>query len=99
GDMMSLLLTFFIMLVALSEVNGDARYKETVESIMRYMGFHVAPVSRPGDDPALNEVIEKLRMLATANDGSRGGAGLFAGADLRVLTGREGTSIHAGQAL
>lgn len=42
GDMMSLLLTFFIMLVAMGEVKKQ-RYEMTVESIRRSFGNHADP--------------------------------------------------------
>ena len=38
GDMMSLLLTFFIMLVSMSELKEDERYQAMVESFRQQFG-------------------------------------------------------------
>ena len=38
GDMMSLLLTFFIMLVSLSEVKEKERYQTMVDTLQRRFG-------------------------------------------------------------
>lgn len=39
GDMMSLLLTFFIMLVSMSEVKKETRYQALVDSMRRQFGY------------------------------------------------------------
>ncbi|MGB0759994.1 MAG: OmpA/MotB family protein [Rubripirellula sp.] len=39
GDMMSLLLTFFIMLVSLSEIKDDETYQKLVDSVQREFGY------------------------------------------------------------
>ena len=50
GDMMSLLLTFFIMLVSLSEMKNEEKYQGAVEAIQREFGFDLSTVNRtPGD--------------------------------------------------
>lgn len=50
GDMMSLLLTFFIMLVSMSEMKEDERYQAMVESFREQFGHDLAPTSMiPGD--------------------------------------------------
>ncbi len=38
GDMMSLLLTFFIMLVSLSEIKEEERFQSMVEEIHQHFG-------------------------------------------------------------
>lgn len=39
GDMMSLLLTFFIMLVSLSEIKDEETYQKLVDSVQREFGY------------------------------------------------------------
>ncbi len=45
GDMMSLLLTFFIMLVSMSEVKQDEKYQALVESMRRQFGHDMSMAS------------------------------------------------------
>ena len=45
GDMMSLLLTFFIMLVSLSEVKQNEKYQALIDSLQRRFGHDSAPRS------------------------------------------------------
>ena len=45
GDMMSLLLTFFIMLVSLSEVVADQKYRAILDALQQYLGYRTAPAS------------------------------------------------------
>jgi len=100
GDMMSLLLTFFIMLVSLSEVNGDAKYQAMIQAIMQHMGYVAGPSSPPGDGFPLSGMIERLKTLGSFTDDKKnpGTGGIKTpgpeGEDLRVFRGREGTSIN-----
>lgn len=100
GDMMSLLLTFFIMLVSLSEIKGDSKFRAVVESIMRQLGYNAGPPAPTGDSFPLNGMIEKLRTLGSHTNTSRGTGGIKTpgpeGKDLRVFRGRDGTSINVG---
>ena len=48
GDMMSLLLTFFIMLASLSEIKAEQRYQAMAESIRRRFGHETAILSMIG---------------------------------------------------
>ena len=103
GDMMSLLLTFFIMLVSLSEVKGDSKYKAMIESIMRQLGYRSAPLSPPGEGFPLNATVEKLKSLGAHTDTDKGSGGVKKrgpeGDDLRVFRSRDGTSISVGGVL
>ena len=54
GDMMSLLLTFFIMLVSMSEITEERRYREVLESLHRRLGYTTAASAPPGELPAGN---------------------------------------------
>ena len=58
GDMMSLLLTFFIMLVSLSEVAGNKKYLQVLESLQKGIGYRAAPASPPGNNFPLNSMLE-----------------------------------------
>ena len=100
GDMMSLLLTFFIMLVSLSELKGDKKYQQMVESIMKYMGYRTGPQSVSGESFPLNSAIEKLKKLGAQTKTGEGKGGIKLpgpeGSDLRVFKSKEGTSISLG---
>jgi chemotaxis protein MotB len=65
GDMMSLLLTFFIMLVSLSELKEEQKYQAMVESMTRRFGYESALKSfAPGRSKPRNAMIAKV-----ANEG------------------------------
>lgn len=65
GDMMSLLLTFFIMLVSLSEIKDNQKYQAMVESMTRRFGYDSAVRSfAPGQSHPRNSMIAKI-----ANEG------------------------------
>ena len=67
GDMMSLLLTFFIMLVSLSEIKQDEQYQALVESIRQQFG-HDATVSSlvPGNSKPRNSRIANMATMGRA---------------------------------
>lgn len=100
GDMMSLLLTFFIMLVSLSEVAGDQRYRAILESLQEYMGYRLAPVAPPGKSFPLNSLIDTLETLGsfTNKDDGRGGVKResIEGDDYQVRVTREGKATQVG---
>jgi chemotaxis protein MotB len=67
GDMMSLLLTFFIMLVSLSEMKEEEKYQAMVDSMKRNFGFDASSVSMvPGDFRPRNSSITKLATMGRA---------------------------------
>lgn len=69
GDMMSLLLTFFIMLVSMSEVKQEEKFQAMVESMRRQFGYDAvmhSPV--PGHARPRNA---KLASLATIGRAQR----------------------------
>jgi len=78
GDMMSLLLTFFIMLVSLSEIKDEARYQAMLESMTQRFGYESSMASlAPGTAKPRNAAIAKLASAGramrqnTANGGDR----------------------------
>ena len=67
GDMMSLLLTFFIMLVSLSEIKQQEKYQALVESFRRQFGHDTASNSMaPGHQKPRNSQIAKLASQGRA---------------------------------
>jgi len=98
GDMMSLLLTFFIMLVSLSEIKGDAKYQMMVESIMKHIGYKTGPAGPPGDSFPLSAVVETLSKLGGPTREKKGSGGVkpkgLAGADVRVFNGPQGLGVR-----
>lgn len=67
GDMMSLLLTFFIMLVSLSEIKQEEQYQALVESIREQFG-HDASISAlvPGNSKPRNSAIANMASMGRA---------------------------------
>jgi len=77
GDMMSLLLTFFIMLVSLSEIKQVEKYQALVESIKKQLGHDASLVSMvPGQAKPRNSMVQQVANLARAKrkDLMKGGA-------------------------
>ena len=67
GDMMSLLLTFFIMLVSLSEVKEEERYQALVASILQQFGHDSSMTSvAPGTSKPRNSEVAKLATQGRA---------------------------------
>lgn len=100
GDMMSLLLTFFIMLVSLSEVKADQKYRAILNALQRYVGYRAAPLAPPGESFPLNSLIARLDALGGQTDLDPGKGGVksraLPGQDMRVLRTREGTALRVG---
>ena len=67
GDMMSLLLTFFIMLVSMSEVKEDQKYQAMVESMRKQFGHDLSQMTlAPGQIRPRNAAFDKLATLGRA---------------------------------
>jgi len=101
GDMMSLLLTFFIMLVSLSEMKEEEKYQAMVDSVRRNFGFDAASASMvPGALRPRNSKISKLATMGRARrvDTMQGGDKVEApvGEHPRVLIVRPGTKAGIG---
>jgi len=78
GDMMSLLLTFFIMLVSMSEIKSEERYQAMVESMHEQFGHDRSLASLiPGDIRPRNSALEHVASMGrakkknTANGGQK----------------------------
>lgn len=64
GDMMSLLLTFFIMLVSMSEIKQEEKFQAMVESMRKRFGHELSMASvTPGDHRSRTS---EFRILSTA---------------------------------
>lgn len=67
GDMMSLLLTFFIMLVSLSEIKQEEHFQAMVESIRRKFGHDSVRVNLiPGHIRPRNSSLSKMATMGRA---------------------------------
>lgn len=104
GDMMSLLLTFFIMLVSLSEVKANQKYRAVLESLQQTLGYRAGPVSPPGNYFPLSSRINRPPWLGSHSDTGEGKGGIKApqtpdGSDHRVTMPRQGKSVLAGELL
>lgn len=64
GDMMSLLLTFFILLAAFSELKKEDEYREVAQSIKEAFGYRGGAGNLMIDDPPLRSIIEELDKLS-----------------------------------
>lgn len=67
GDMMSLLLTFFIMLISLSEIKEEKDYQQMVESMTKRFGYESSMQSlAPGEVRPRNSEIAKVANAGRA---------------------------------
>ncbi len=67
GDMMSLLLTFFIMLVSMSEIKSEEQYQALVEAIRRQFGYDTTwRALIPGNQKPRNAAMAKLATMGRA---------------------------------
>lgn len=104
GDMMSLLLTFFIMLVSMSEVKANKKYREVLESLQRHLGYRSGAHVPPGPQFPLNSMVEQLRTLGSFQDDPTGKGGVKSpqtvdGPDTRITMTPPGMPIPVGPAL
>jgi chemotaxis protein MotB len=101
GDMMSLLLTFFIMLVSLSEIKEEEKYLALVESMNKKFGYSTSKMTLiPGDLRPRNTALAKTATMGRAKrlDIMRGGDKVRApvGDHSRVIIVRPGTKTGIG---
>jgi chemotaxis protein MotB len=76
GDMMSLLLTFFIMLVSLSEIKEEETYQALVDSMQRQFGYsRTRDALTPGESRPRSAAFTTLATTGRAKkkDTARGG--------------------------
>ena len=101
GDMMSLLLTFFIMLVSLSEIEADKKYQAIMEALQQYLGYRTTPKTAPGKSFPLNSFIERMTTLGAHHPKREGSGGSRneapPGQDLKVFHSTQGSSLRVGE--
>lgn len=101
GDMMSLLLTFFIMLVSLSEVVADQKYRAILQALQNYGAYSSGAAAPPGKNFPANSLIEKLETLGSFTNEEDGRGGVkrpgVEGDSLRVKRMREGAPQLVGE--
>lgn len=64
GDMMSLLLCFFILLQMFSEIKQDREYQRVVTAVKEAFGYSGGVGVLPIDDPPVRSIVEQLEELA-----------------------------------
>lgn len=101
GDMMSLLLTFFIMLVSMSEIKEEEKYQAMLESMRRQFGHDATmAVMTPGDSTPMNSSMQTIASMGRAKrkDIMRGGNKVksVSGEDNLVQTIRPGRDTTVG---
>jgi chemotaxis protein MotB len=102
GDLMSLLLTFFILLQMFSEPKRDREYQRVVTAIKEAFGYSGGIGVLPTDDIPLRSLIEQLEHLAIRNFDdpqiSQNDTPGLDGPHLRVTRVREGIVFTLGGA-
>lgn len=104
GDMMSLLLTFFIMLVSLSEIKEKEKYQAMVESVRRQFGYDTSTASfvpgpaKPRNSPVSRPSAQGRTQKKKIHDGGNDRKAVT-GEEHRVAVLREGTRTAVGVSL
>ncbi|MEO0529725.1 MAG: OmpA family protein [Planctomycetota bacterium] len=101
GDMMSLLLTFFIMLVSMSEIKEEKKFQAMLESMRRQFGHEASMVAMiPGNSTPMNSSMNSMASMGRAKrkDIMRGGNKVksVSGEDNLVRTIRPGRDTTVG---
>jgi chemotaxis protein MotB len=69
GDMMSLLLTFFIMLVSMSTVKDQGRLRMMMDAMNERFGPHEGQIGVPGTSLQKNSALEKMASHGISSQG------------------------------
>lgn len=101
GDMMSLLLTFFIMLVSMSEIKEEKKFQAMLESMRRQFGHEASMAAMiPGNSTPMNSSMNSMASMGRAKrkDIMRGGNKVksVSGEDNLVQTIRPGRDTTVG---
>lgn len=100
GDMMSLLLCFFILLQMFSELKQEHEYQRVVTAIKEAFGYSGGIGVMPVDDPPLKSIIEQMELMAVRNyrdtTVSQNDAPGMEGPQVRVTRVREGIMFTIG---
>jgi chemotaxis protein MotB len=99
GDMMTLLLCFFVIIVSMSELKKDQRFQDVIESIRSAFGYETAVGQVPIQAVPKNSLVEQLRRLALPErihqEGDSDTDGIE-GRVFRVTNVREGVKMEVG---
>ncbi|TWU00322.1 Motility protein B [Botrimarina colliarenosi] len=101
GDMMSLLLTFFIMLVSMSEIKEEKKFQAMLESMRKQFGHEASMAALiPGNSTPTNASMQSMATMGRAKrkDIMRGGNPVksVTGEDSLVKTIRPGRDTTVG---
>ncbi len=100
GDMMSLLLTFFIMLVSMSELKDEGKMRAAMDGIREAFGNEQAMMGAPGRSMQTTSVLSKLSSMGNLSLGGKAEFALktvgAAGKYHPVQKIREGTVVTLG---
>jgi len=73
GDMMTLLLCFFVMIVAMSELKRDERFQKVVDSVQKEFGYNASLGTAPArNPPEFSPIRRKLAPAAEQKDLDKG---------------------------
>jgi chemotaxis protein MotB len=102
GDMMALLLVFFILLQMFSELKRDHEYQRVITAVKEAFGYSGGIGVLPVDNPPLRSIIEQLEEMSLKNmDDSKISQSSESGIDgpsMRVTKVREGIVFTIGGA-
>jgi chemotaxis protein MotB len=99
GDMMTLLLCFFVIIVSMSEVQKDDRFLQVLESIREAFGSTASLGQVPIEDVTKNSMIQKLMQVVLPPFKQHQGDSdevSFRARQVRVTDVREGIRIEIG---
>ncbi len=100
GDMMALLLVFFILLQMFSELKRDHEYQRVITAVREAFGYSGGIGVLPIDDPPLKSIVETLEHMALKNNDeskiSQNDAPGIDGPQMRVRKVRDGIVFTLG---
>ena len=101
GDMMSLLLCFFVIIVSMSEIKKDQQFQKVTESIKKAFGWRggigqINSTVVPKNSTTRMMIFQVLKKMQL-NEGKSADDGIE-GENPSVKTIREGTEIYHGRA-
>ena len=100
GDMMALLLVFFILIQMFSELKRDHEYQRVITAVREAFGYSGGVGVLPVDDPPVRSMIEQLEQLAmksySETRSSESPTDSVDGRHMRVTTIREGLIFTIG---
>jgi len=99
GDMMSLLLCFFIMLVAMSEIKAEEKFEQVMQSLREAFGYQGGMGAVPTLEPPNISMLQRLESIVIPRKIKKIGDSQDEGIEgklFRVETVREGLQIVVG---